>query len=65
MATQRAAEMARIMMEEWPEGESAQSLALRLFFDDTFADLEQAIKIFAELEAADTASAETIKRRQM
>jgi len=49
----RAAEMARIMMEEWPEDESAVSFALRRFSKDTFGDLEQAIKIFGELEESD------------
>jgi hypothetical protein len=59
----RAAEMARIMMEaEWPENQTAESFALRHFAKDSLADLEQAIKIMAELERADDIATEWFER---
>ena len=58
----RAAEMARIMMEEWPPDESAESFAKRKFAKDTLRDLEQAIKIMGELESADEIAADWFNR---
>lgn len=49
----RAAEMARIMMEEWPDDEPAKSFAARRFAKDTLLDLKLAIEIMGELEKAD------------
>lgn len=54
----RAAEMAKIMMEQWPESESPESFVLRMFPNDTLADLEKAAAIFAELEETDSISEE-------
>lgn len=58
----RAAEMARIMMEEWPEGESAESFAQRRFAKDRLGDLKKAIEIMGELEAADEIAADWFNR---
>lgn len=54
--TARAAEMARIMMEEWSDDESAESFALRRFAKDRLSDLGHALKIMEELETADEAA---------
>lgn len=51
----RAAEMARIMMEEWPEDETVENFMLRRFPTDKVSDLELAVQILGELEDADDA----------
>jgi hypothetical protein len=51
--TTRAAEMAKIIMEEWPEGESAESFARRRFANDKLSDLKRAVEIASELDIAD------------
>lgn len=53
--TSRAAEMAKIMMEEWPESETVESFVLRRFPTDKISDLELAVEILDELEDADEA----------
>ncbi len=61
----RAAEMARIMMEaNWPEYERVESFALRHFAKDTLADLEKAIAIMGELERADNIAADWFAVKQ-
>lgn len=65
MPSQRSAEMARIMMEKWPEGESAEDFVLRRFSNDTLRDLEGALLIFEELENADVEAEDMIRRRQL
>lgn len=62
--SRRAAEMARIMMEEWPDGESAESFAKRRFGTDKISDLEQAIKIMGELEKADDVASEWFEHQK-
>lgn len=54
--------MARIMMEEWSPDESAESFARRRFAKDTLRDLEHAIKIMGELEAADEIATDWFSR---
>jgi hypothetical protein len=50
----RAAEMARILREEWwGTNESAESFAMRRFSDDKITDLALAVKILSELDEAD------------
>lgn len=51
--TPRAVAMARIMTEEWPEGETAEVFVRRRFWNDTLADLKKAIAIFREITEAD------------
>lgn len=55
--------MARIMLEEWPEGVSCEAFVLERFPKDTIGDLEKAVEIFAELESAD-AAVEDLERWQ-
>lgn len=62
MASIRAAEMVRIMVEEWPDDESAESFLSRMFAGDTFADLESAIELWDEICKADEAEEETVTR---
>lgn len=54
--------MAKIMMEEWPEGESAESFVLRRFANDKLSDLEKAVEIMSELEEADGCAIDWFKR---
>lgn len=49
----RAAEMARIMMEEWNEGEEPVAFLRKHFGQDTMADVGLALKIAEELIKAD------------
>jgi hypothetical protein len=46
------------MMEEWPDGESAESFARRRFAKDKLSDLALAVKIMGELETADEIAAD-------
>lgn len=57
----RAVEMAKIIVEEWPEGMSAELFALRRFKDDTIEDLEAALDLIDAAEAQRRAHLRVVK----
>jgi hypothetical protein len=59
----RAAEMARILMEDWQSNEeSLESFVHRRFSDDQFADLLLALEIIGELKKVDGISEDWLKK---
>ena len=63
--TTRAAEMARIIKEEWDaEKESAEDFAMRRFKNDLFTNLDLAVKILSELDRADNMATDWFESRK-